>query len=60
MAYFVAFFDEFEFESGAVLKDVKVEYFLTGTPKYDEEGNITNMVLYFHVTFWKRTFRNGP
>lgn len=46
--YGVYTFDEFEFESGAVLKDVKVEYFLTGTPKYDEEGNITNMVLYFH------------
>lgn len=46
--YGVYTFDEFEFENGEVLKDVKVEYLLTGTPKYDEEGNITNMILYFH------------
>ena len=38
--------DSFEFESGAVLENVEVEYRVSGTPKYDEEGNIINMVVY--------------
>lgn len=40
--------DEFEFESGRVLQDVEVEYTTRGTPKYDEDGNITNAVIYCH------------
>lgn len=38
----------FEFESGKVLEDVEVEYSAKGTPKYDEDGNITNAIIYFH------------
>lgn len=38
----------FEFESGRVLEDVEVEYSAKGTPKYDEDGNITNAIIYFH------------
>ncbi len=38
--------DSFEFESGRVLENVNVEYGVTGIPKYDDEGNITNAVLY--------------
>ena len=41
--------DKFEFKSGAVLKDVHVDYGVVGTPKYDEEGNITNAILFFHA-----------
>ncbi|MCR5025838.1 MAG: alpha/beta fold hydrolase [Methanobrevibacter sp.] len=40
--------DEFEFKNGAVLKDVDVDYGVVGTPKYDEEGNIINAVLFGH------------
>lgn len=40
--------DEFEFESGKVLEDVAVEYTAKGTPKYDDEGNITNVIIYCH------------
>lgn len=40
--------DEFEFENGDVLQDVEVEYTTRGTPKYDEEGNITNAIIYCH------------
>lgn len=40
--------DEFEFESGKVLKDVVVEYTITGTPKFDSEGNISNAIVYCH------------
>lgn len=38
--------DSFEFESGRVLENVNVEYAVSGTPKYDDEGNITNAVIY--------------
>lgn len=38
--------DSFEFESGMVLENVKVEYFTSGIPKYDDDGNITNIVIY--------------
>ena len=41
-------FDEFEFENGQTLRDVEVEYTTRGTPKYDEEGNITNAIIYCH------------
>ena len=40
--------DEFEFENGQILKDVEVEYTTRGTPKYDENGNVTNAVIYCH------------
>jgi homoserine O-acetyltransferase len=38
--------DSFEFENGKVLKNVKVEYMTFGTPKYDENGNINNAIVY--------------
>lgn len=38
--------DSFEFESGAVLENVAVEYRVSGIPTYDEEGDITNAVVY--------------
>ena len=38
--------DEFEFEYGRILKDVQVEYTVRGTPKYDDEGNIINAVIF--------------
>ena len=40
--------EEFKFKSGAVLKDVDVDYGVVGSPKYDEEGNITNAILFCH------------
>ena len=40
--------DEFEFESGRTLECVEVEYTTRGIPKYDDEGNITNAVIYCH------------
>ena len=40
--------DSFEFENGAVLKDVKVEYMTFGTPIYDEDGLIKNAIIYCH------------
>lgn len=40
--------DEFEFEYGRVLNDVQVEYATRGTPKYDEDGNIVNAVIFCH------------
>lgn len=39
--------DSFEFEYGRVLENVEVEYKTFGTPKYDEEGFISNAVLFF-------------
>lgn len=40
--------NEFEFESGAVLEDVVVEFSSKGTPKFDDDGNISNAVIYCH------------
>ncbi|WP_067040363.1 hypothetical protein [Methanobrevibacter sp. YE315] len=40
--------DDFEFGNGKVLHNVEVEYTTRGTPKYDEEGNITNAIIYCH------------
>lgn len=40
--------DSFEFESGSVLENVEVEYMAKGTPKFDDEGNMTNVILYCH------------
>lgn len=38
--------ESFEFESGKVLENVNVAYGTSGTPEYDEDGNITNAVIY--------------
>jgi len=40
--------DSFEFKSGKVLNDVKVEYMTFGTPLYDDEGLIKNAIIYCH------------
>jgi len=45
--------DSFEFENGAVLNDVSVEYMTFGTPIYDEEGVISNAVIYCHGSLGK-------
>ena len=38
--------DSFEFESGRVLENVNVEYSVSGIPKYDDDGNMVNVVIY--------------
>jgi len=38
--------DSFKFESGKVLENVTVEYITVGTPKYDDDGNIVNAVIF--------------
>jgi len=40
--------EEFEFANGKILQDVEVEYTTRGTPKYDENGNVTNAIIYCH------------
>lgn len=40
--------DSFEFQNGDVLTDVKVEYMTYGAPKYDNDGLITNAIVYCH------------
>ena len=40
--------EEFKFDSGQVLNDVEVEYTTRGTPEYDEDGNISNAVIFCH------------
>ena len=42
-------FDEFEFKNGRVLNNVHVDYGVMGTPKYDEEGNIVNAIMFCHT-----------
>lgn len=42
--------DEFTFASGTTLENQTVEYITFGTPQYDDEGNITNAIIYFHGT----------
>ena len=39
--------DSFEFEYGRVLENVEVAYSTYGTPQFDDEGNITNAILFF-------------
>ncbi len=39
---------KFRFTNGEVLEDVKVEYTCVGTPIVDDDGNITNAVVYCH------------
>ncbi|MBQ6098886.1 MAG: homoserine acetyltransferase [Methanobrevibacter sp.] len=48
LGYGMYILDEFEFESGKVLQDVVVEYTIVGTPKYDDDGNISNAIVYCH------------
>ena len=57
--------DSFEFSYGRVLENVDVEYEAFGTPKYDDEGNIINVILFFrtfqgihHLTIWSYVSRN--
>ena len=40
--------DEFSFKNGSVIENAKVDYAYVGTPKYDEEGNIINAILFCH------------
>lgn len=44
---YVHVMDSFEFEYGRILENVEVEYKTFGVPKYDEEGFLTNAVLFF-------------
>ena len=46
--YYTYVMDKFEFESGSILDNVVVEYSLRGTPKYDEDGNICNAIIFCH------------
>ena len=46
--YYKDTLDEFQFESGKILKDVPIEYSLRGTPKFDDDGNITNLIVVCH------------
>ena len=39
---------EFKFNNGEIIKDAKVEYITFGTPQYDDNGIISNAVIYFH------------
>ncbi|CDG66055.1 MAG: homoserine O-acetyltransferase/O-succinyltransferase [Methanobacterium sp.] len=39
---------DFQFESGEIISDLKLEYATQGTKKVDEEGNITNAFIYLH------------
>lgn len=48
LGYGVYALDAFEFENGEILEDVNVEYYISGTPKYDDDGNIINAVVYCH------------
>ena len=41
-------FDKFEFVNGKVLENVVVDYILKGTPCYDEDGNVTNAIVFCH------------
>lgn len=42
--------DNFIFTEGTELRNLTVEYLTLGTPIYDEEGKITNAIIYFHGT----------
>lgn len=38
--------DSFKFCSGRILENVNVEYYTSGVPRYDDDGNIINAVVY--------------
>ena len=40
--------EKFEFENGETLENVDVEFLIKGTAKYDDCGNITNLVVFCH------------
>lgn len=40
--------EKFEFKNGETLENVEVEYIVKGTPKYDENNNITNAIVISH------------
>ena len=42
------FLKEFQFKNGFVIENAKVDYGVVGTPKYDDEGNIINAILFCH------------
>lgn len=42
--------ESFTFSDNTTLNNLTVEYMTLGTPKYDERGNITNAIIYFHGT----------
>ena len=39
---------EFNFENGKTMKNLNVEYLTIGEPKYNENDEITNAIIYFH------------
>ena len=41
-------FNEFVFKNGFTIENAKADYGFVGTPKYDEEGNIINAILFCH------------
>ncbi|WP_407432387.1 alpha/beta fold hydrolase [Methanobrevibacter sp.] len=42
------FLEEFQFKNGFIIENAKVDYGIVGTPKYDDEGNIINAILFCH------------
>ncbi|MDO5848957.1 MAG: alpha/beta fold hydrolase [Methanobrevibacter sp.] len=42
------YLDNFEFTNGKTMENAKVEYVTGGTPKYDDDGRITNAIVYCH------------
>ena len=42
---------EFEFTDGTIVEDAVVDYGSMGTPKYDENGNMINAILFCHSFF---------
>ncbi len=44
-------FEKFEFKSSLIFEDVIVDYGTMGTPKFDDEGNIVNALLFCHGFF---------
>ena len=40
--------NEFKFKNGEVLEGLEIEYITFGTPMYDEDGIISNALIYFH------------
>lgn len=49
-------FERFEFENGEHLDDADVEYFISGTPKYDDDGNIVNAIVFFPLIYGNLLF----
>ncbi len=45
------FIEKFEFNDGTIVEDAVVDYGSMGTPKYDENGNMINAILFCHGFF---------